>query len=79
MDIAVHKLELINRIIQLDDISVFTRIRNILNEYSDEKDVEKTELLPIELLFKLIMQSENDYKTGKITTNEDFEEEAMSW
>lgn len=79
MDIAAYKLELINRINQLDDISVLTQIKKILNEYSEKKVNQKAEQLPAELLFKLIKQSENEYKEGKITNNEDFEKETISW
>ena len=79
MDIEAYKLELINRINQLDDVSVFTQIKNILDKYSERKVNQKAEQLPVELLLKLIKQSGNEYKEGKITTNEDFEKETISW
>ncbi|RLD73589.1 MAG: hypothetical protein DRJ10_17675 [Bacteroidetes bacterium] len=79
MDIEAYKLELINRINQLDDISVFTQIKSILDKYSERKVNQNAEQLPVELLLKLIKQSGNEYKEGKITTNEDFEKETISW
>ncbi|MEN8120016.1 MAG: hypothetical protein ABFS35_06705 [Bacteroidota bacterium] len=79
MDIAAYKLEVINRINQLDDISVLTQIKKILIEYSEKKGNQKVEQLSVELLFKLIKQSEEEFKEGKITNNEDFEKETISW
>ncbi len=79
MEIATYKLELINQIIKLDDISVFSKIKNILKNYSEENTNVQAESIPIELYHELIKQSEKDFEQGKITKQEDFEKEALLW
>jgi len=79
MEIATYKLELINQIIKLDDISVFSKIKNILKNYSEENINVQAESIPIELYHELIKQSEKDFEQGKITKQEDFEKEALLW
>ena len=54
-------------------------IYSIIVQYFKEKKNQDTNYFSHDYFRKLIKQSENDYKTGKVTTQENFENEILLW
>ena len=54
-------------------------VYNIIVQYFEKKNSQDTNSFSYDYFHKLIKQSENDYKTGKVITQENLEKEILSW
>ncbi len=74
MDIQIQKLNIIHRLIQVNDINVIQKIDSILAKSSDNITP-----MTLEEFYARIEEAENDITNGRITSHDDFLKEIEKW
>jgi O6-methylguanine-DNA--protein-cysteine methyltransferase len=78
MDIQIRKINLIQKLINIESENLITIIENVINKsYNDRKDFRTK--MSSEIFEKRIMQSLQDIEVGKVTSMEDLELEMEKW
>lgn len=81
MDIQATKLELIQYLLDSRKESFLLKMKELVSQDKSEAIGYTTdgEILTTELLNSKLERAENDYKGGRITSDEDLEKEIESW
>jgi hypothetical protein len=76
-----QKLDLIERILSLKDVSLLSQINETVNSLINHSDKKKATLpmLTREDIMDHIEQSRRDFQDGNYTSHEDFKKIAKSW
>lgn len=81
MDIQATKLELIQYLLNTKKESLLLKVKELVLQDKDEilGFTGKGEVLTAELLNAKLERAEEDYKSGRITTDEDLAKEIENW
>ena len=81
MDIQATKLELIQYLLDSKKESFLLKMKELVSQDKSETIgyTANGEILTAEMLDLKLKRAENDYKAGRITTDEDLEKEIENW
>lgn len=81
MDIQATKLELIQYLLNTKKESLLLKMKELILQDNNGSvgSTGKGELLTTELLNAKLERAENDYKAGRVTTDEDLAKEIENW
>ncbi len=74
MDIQIQKLNIIQRLIQVNDKNVIQKIDSILAKSSDNITP-----MTLEEFYARIEEAEDDITNGRVTSHDDFLNEVEKW
>ncbi len=78
MNIQTHKLNLIERLLLLDDESVIKKIEKML-DIPTKKSQVNLKPMTIDEFYSRVEQSEKAIKEGRVISQTDLEKEAENW
>lgn len=79
MDIQATKLELIQYLLNTKKESLLLKVKELVLQDEIIGQTGKDETLTSELLNAKLHRAEQDFKAGRVTSDEDLEEEMKSW
>ncbi|MEQ8645956.1 MAG: hypothetical protein RIC06_02140 [Cyclobacteriaceae bacterium] len=79
MNIAVKKVELIEWLTRIEDKSLLDQVDTIKKKAIAESYEAKQKPMSSSRYKSLLDQAEEEYKNGKVTSQEDLEKESENW
>lgn len=79
MDLAAKKVELIEWLTRIEDRSLLEKIEDLKKKNFAESYESRMKPMTSEQYKSLLDQSEEDYKNGRVTTQEDIKKESDNW
>jgi hypothetical protein len=79
MNIAVKKIELIEWLARIQDKSLLKKLEALKKKAIAESYESKMKPMTSKQYTSLLDQAEEDYKNGRVTSQEDLEKESKNW
>ncbi len=79
MDLAAKKVELIEWLTRIEDRSLLEKIEDLKKKAIVESYESRMRPMTSEQYKSLLDKSEEDYKSGRVTSQEDLDKESDNW
>lgn len=78
-NLALKKVELIEWLTKIEDQALLEQIEAVRLKAISEKQESKLKTMTSTEYHAMLAQAEEDFKNGRVTSQEDFEKEAPNW
>jgi hypothetical protein len=79
MNIASKKIELIEWLTKIEDISLLDQVEDLKNKNVVDKYAFKLKPMSPQQYSEMLDQAEDDFKNGRVTSQIDLEKESENW